>query len=137
MALLRNRQVTVIGPNGAEVSPIYTVQYPDGTREDVPLKFIQMTDAEYKAFEKATPQHAQYVRVIDDKDHQEVMDSQDVVKIKEKVAKGEVNQDDTLIQVPSYVKASEVNKAKPQVQEPKQIPPVQSKTVGWTKPTVK
>jgi len=31
MALLRNRPVIVIGPNGAEVSPIYTVQYPDGT----------------------------------------------------------------------------------------------------------
>jgi hypothetical protein len=130
MALLRNRQVAVLGPNGAEVSPIYTVQYPDGTKEDVPLKFIHMTDAEFKVFEKNSPQDAKYIRVIDDKDHQEIMDGQNVRKIKEKVGKGEVNKDDTLIQVPSYVKSSDVAKAKPQVQtEPTPIPPTQSKTI--------
>jgi len=142
MALLRNRQVTVIGPNGAEVSPVYTVQYPDGTREDVPLKFIQMTEAEHKEFQKNSPLHADYVRVINDKDHQEVMDSQDVKKIKERVDKGEVNKDDTLIQVPSYVKSSDITKAKPQVQPqpsaPVQVSPVQSKTaLTYTKPQVK
>ena len=84
MALLRNRPVAVIGPNGAEVSPIYTVQYPDGTREDVPLKFIHMTEAEFKEFQKNTPQHAPYVRVIDDKEHQEILDSQDLKKIQER-----------------------------------------------------
>ena len=87
MALLRNRPVILIGPNGAEVSPIYTVQYPDGTREDVPLKFIHMTEAEYKEFQKTSPQHAQYIRVIDDKEHQEVLDSQDVKKIHAKQGK--------------------------------------------------
>lgn len=84
MALLRNRPVTVIGPNGAEVSPIYTVQYPDGTREDVPLKFIHMTEVEHKEFQKTTPQHAQYIRVIDGKEHQEILDSQDLKKIQER-----------------------------------------------------
>jgi len=41
---------------------------PHGTREDVPLKFIHMTEAEFKEFPKNTPQHAPYIRVIDDKD---------------------------------------------------------------------
>jgi hypothetical protein len=139
MALLRNRQVTVLGPNGAEVSPVYTVQYPDGTREDVPLKFIQMTEAEHKEFQKSSPLHADHVRVINDKDHQEVMDSQDRRKIKEREDKGELNKEDGLIQVPSYVKASDVAKAKPQVQPaqtPAQTQPVKTSPVV-TKPQVK
>lgn len=84
MALLRNRPVTVLGQKGEEVSPIYTVQYPDLSKEDVPLKFIQMTEAEHKEFTKKAPTHADHVKVITDKDHQEAVDSQDVKKIKEK-----------------------------------------------------
>lgn len=121
MALLRNRQVTVLGPNGSEVSPIYTVQYPDGTREDVPLKFIQMTEAEHKQFEKDAPQHASHVRVIDDKEHQEIVDSQNVKKIKERQDKGELNKDDTFVPAKTFVKASDVDQAKPQAQTPEQV----------------
>lgn len=112
MALLRNRQVTVLGPNGAEVSPIYTVQYPDGTREDVPLKFIQMTEAEHKEFKKNSPLHADHVRVVNDKDHQEIVDSQNPVKIREKAKKGEVNAGDKPVQAPVYVKPTDVKQAR-------------------------
>lgn len=82
MALLRNRPVSVIGPvQVQETSPIYTVQYADGTREDTPLKFIQMTDAEYKEFKKTVPNYSHHIRILDDKEHQEILDSQDVKKI--------------------------------------------------------
>lgn len=88
MALLRNRPVTVIGPvQVQETSPIYTVQYADGTREDTPLKFIQMTDAEFKEFKKTSPNYTDHIRVIDDKEHQEILDKQDVKKIREKQGK--------------------------------------------------
>lgn len=82
MALLRNRPVTIVGPKQIqETSPIYTVQYADGEREDTPLKFIQMTDAEFKEFKKTSPNYSDHIRVIDDKENQEVLDSQDPKKI--------------------------------------------------------
>jgi len=83
MALLRNRPVSVIGPKLVEdTSPIYTVQYADGTREDTPLKHIQMIDAEHKEFKKTDPNHAHHIRVLDDKEHQEVLDNQSPEKIR-------------------------------------------------------
>ncbi len=82
MALLRNRPVTVVGPvQVQETSPIYTVQYADGTREDTPLKFIQMTDAEFKEFKKTVPNYSHHIRILDDKEHQEIVDSQNPQKI--------------------------------------------------------
>jgi len=85
MALLRNRPVSIVGPKTVEeVSPIYTVQYADGTREDTPLKFIQMTDAEFKEFKKTTPNYSHHIRILDDKEHQEILDSQNVKKIHER-----------------------------------------------------
>jgi hypothetical protein len=82
MALLRNREVILVGPAGADnPSPIYTVQYPDGTREDTPLKFIQMSDSEYKQWSKDNPSLANYIRTVSDKEHQDIVDSQDADKI--------------------------------------------------------
>lgn len=85
MALLRNRPVSIVGPKQVEeTSPIYTVQYADGTREDTPLKFIQMTDAEFKEFRKTTPNYSHHIRILDDKEHQEILDSQNLKKIQDK-----------------------------------------------------
>ncbi|SRR6266576_5291738 len=83
MALLRNRPVTIVGPVIAEeVSPIYTVQYADGTKENTPLKFIQMTDAEFKEFKKTAPNYSHHIRILDDKEHQDVLDKQNPQKIR-------------------------------------------------------
>lgn len=119
MALLRNRPVSVIGPNGApEVSPIYTVQYPDGTREDTPLKFIQMSESEHKEWAKNNKQHADIVRTVPDKEHQDIVDSQDVKKIQDKRKSGKVDGDQAFVPAKTFVKQSDVNQAAPQAEKP-------------------
>lgn len=82
MALLRNRQVRVLGPTGDVASPIFTVEYPDGTREDTPLKFVEMSESEHKEWSKGNPTLVDHPHVISDKQHQDVLDSQDPQKIK-------------------------------------------------------
>lgn len=104
MALLRNRPVQILGPVGPSESPIYTVQYSDGTREDTPLKFIEMSESEHKDWSKANPSVADHPHVIDDKDHQKVLDSQNPRKIEEDRKK---NPDQSNVEVPlSSVKVS-------------------------------
>jgi hypothetical protein len=116
MALLRNRVVNLLGPNGAaEVSPIYTVQYPDGTREDVPLKVIQMSESEQKEFAKANKQHADIPKVIDDKEHQDIVDSQDPKKIRDRQKKDKTGPADQPVQVPTFVRPVDVQNAAPLV----------------------
>jgi hypothetical protein len=110
MALLRNREVTVLGPiDGSNASPTYTVQYADGTREDTPLKFVQMSESEHKKWAKDNAPVADHVKVIADKDHQEVVDSQNVEKIKKEQAKHP--HDDKPVAAKTYVKPSEVKQA--------------------------
>ena len=85
MALLRNRRVHLLGPTGPQVSPTWSVQYPDGTKEDTPLKNIQLSDSELKDFEKEHGSHlALHVRPVTDKEHQDIVDSQDPKKIEDK-----------------------------------------------------
>lgn len=109
MALLRNREVRVLGPNGDVQSPIFTVEYPDGTREDTELKFIHMSESEHKQWVKTNPTLQNVPKVIDDKDHQEVLDSQNRKKIEEREKKGELNKVDSKpVQVPTYVKPADV-----------------------------
>jgi hypothetical protein len=109
MALLRNRPVNLIGPSGPDVSPTWTVTNPDGTREDTPLKNLQLSDSELKQFTKDHGERlAWHVRPISDKEHQEILDSQNPQKIHERVQKGEVNRADNLVKVTPYVKTSDV-----------------------------
>jgi|SRR6478736_1424427 len=116
MALLRNREVEVLGPNGApEVSPIYTVKYPDGTREDVPLKIIQMSESEHKEFAKSNKQHADIPKVIDDKEHQDIVDGQNPQKIRDKQKKDKTGPADQPVQVPTFVRPIDVQNANPAV----------------------
>jgi hypothetical protein len=106
MALLRNRQVNVLGPISPETSPVWTVQYSDGTREDTELKNIQMSDSELKEFSKNHGERlATQIRPISDKEHQEIIDGQDAKKIKDKQDKV---QTDKPVQVPTYVKPADV-----------------------------
>lgn len=117
MALLRNREVQILGPNGSpDVSPVYTVQYPDGTREDTPLKFIEMSESEHKAWAKDNARHADIVKTIPDKEHQDILDRQNPDKIRDRVKKGELNKSDEPVKATTYVKPSEVA---PQVQKDK------------------
>jgi len=117
MALLRNRQVNVLGPVAPETSPVWTVQYSDGTREDTELKNIQMSDSELKEFTKNNGERlASQVHPISDKEHQEVLDNQDVKKIKEKQARGESNQQHVFVPATTYVKQADVDSSKSQGQ---------------------
>lgn len=89
MALLRNREVSLIGKaDGQDESPTYTVMYKDGERENVRLSELQLTEEEHKNLAK---QHGELVvsnvSKIDNKTLQEIRDSQDKRKIEERQAK--------------------------------------------------
>lgn len=89
MALLRNREVELLGrADGADTSPIMTVMYKDGNRENVPLSQLTLTQKEHDDIAK---QHGDVavsnVTVIKDKDLQELRDGQDRKKIEEKQGK--------------------------------------------------
>lgn len=106
MALLRNREVTVLGPNGTVTSPIFTVLYPDGNREDTELRYIHMTEAEKTEFEKKNPSFVGQVRTVDDKRLQKVRDDQDRTKI-EKAREKQPDANQPVV-AKTYVKPAEV-----------------------------
>lgn len=89
MALLRNREVAILGrAEGAEASPLYTVIYPQGDRENVELSKLQLTKDEADEMKKAHGENALVnVSVIEDKDLQDIRDSQDKAKIEARQAK--------------------------------------------------
>ena len=86
MAILRNREVTILGrADGGDVSPTYTVQYPDLSRENVALRELQLTEDEHKEMTKQNGEaHMTSVRKIDNKNLQELRDGQDPKKIEER-----------------------------------------------------
>lgn len=84
MAVYKGREVTVLGKTGGEdTSPLYTIQHRDGNREDVRLNLIQLTDDEIKEMEKNNVWHLKGANRIDQKDLQNLRDSQDRKKIEE------------------------------------------------------
>lgn len=86
MALLRNREVTLLNKaDAADASPVYTVAYANGNRENVKLNELQLTEAEYKDMLRQNGEvYMHDVQKIEDKDLQEIRDSQDADKINEK-----------------------------------------------------
>lgn len=86
MALLRNREVTILGKaDAADASPVYTVSYPNGNRENVKLNELQLTEAEYKDMLRQNGEvYMHNVQKIEDKDLQELRDSQNPEKIQER-----------------------------------------------------
>ena len=88
MAVYKGREVTLLGKVGGEdTAPLYTIQHKDGNREDVRLNLVQLTEDEVKTAEKSSTQHLLSAPRIEDKDLQELRDSQDKKKIEEKQGK--------------------------------------------------
>lgn len=88
MALLRNREVTILSRiDGADMSPVYTVSYQNGIRENAKLNELQLTSKEYADMLRQNGDvYMHDVRRIDDKELQEIRDSQDKQKIEAKQA---------------------------------------------------
>lgn len=86
MALLRNREVTLLTKaDAADASPVYTVAYANGNRENVKLNELQLSEAEYKEMLRQNGEvYMLDVQKIEDKDLQEIRDSQDAKKIAER-----------------------------------------------------
>src|SRR4051812_10189582 len=112
MAILRNREVTILGrADGSDPSPTYTVQYPDLERENVTLRELQLTGEEYEEMKKQNGETAMgNVRKIEDKDLGELRDGQDRQKIEERQAKNPARSDITVntIKVPSEEVSSQL-----------------------------
>jgi hypothetical protein len=86
MALLRNRKVTILGVTGGEdPSQLFTVAYPDGNLEHVPLFELTLEDSEHKEFTRLNGERlSSLINKISSKEYQAILDSQDPEKIKAK-----------------------------------------------------
>lgn len=83
MALLRNREVTILDRvDSADRSPVYVVSYPNGVREHAKLTDLRLTKDEYGNMLRQNGEvYMLDVSRVDDKELQEVRDSQDRTKI--------------------------------------------------------
>lgn len=126
MAILRNREVTILGrADGADVSPTYTVQYPDLERENVQLSELRLTEDEYKEMTKQNGETSMTnVKKIDDKELQDLRDSQDPEKIKANRKQQPEDITVNTIKVP----ASEVQSQLPQPTQAKPAQPAKTST---------
>lgn len=83
MAIYKGREVSLAHdvPRGY-VEPIsMTIRYKDGTTETVKLSELQFTSEEKTALEKAAGKKYENINIIEQKDLQNLRDSQDVKKI--------------------------------------------------------
>lgn len=65
MALLRNREVSIVGKvDGQDESPMYTVMYKDGERENTHLSELQLTEDEHKNLAKQQTAVLDKVQII-------------------------------------------------------------------------
>lgn len=106
MALLRNREVSIVGVTGGEdPSQQFTVQTSDGTKEQAPLRDLTLSESEQEDFAKRYgDRFTSQISTIKDKDYQAIKDAQDPEKIK----KAQDKQSDTPVSVPVQVKPSDV-----------------------------
>lgn len=86
MALLRNREVELLGKtDGQDESPTYTVMYKDGSRENVRLSELQLTEEEHKNLSRS---HGEVIMTnvskVDNKRLQELRDGSDRQKIEQR-----------------------------------------------------
>lgn len=106
MAVYRGRVVTVLGPNTADDAvPMYTILDDQGQRSDVRLNEISFTKEEQKELQKTGAERYNRINIIEDKDLQELQDSQDPDKIRERQKQEAQNQ---LVSPTTYVKKDEV-----------------------------
>src|SRR6267154_3563153 len=69
MAIYKNREVTVIGPNpSVGTNETITVQYKDGTHENVALNLVSFTEDEKKTLVKNYPSRYDDVSTVSDVD---------------------------------------------------------------------
>jgi hypothetical protein len=69
MAIYKNREVYVVGPNTMANSPeTINVRYKDGTHENVSVGLVRFTADEKKQLQKLYPSKFDDVTVTDDKD---------------------------------------------------------------------
>lgn len=69
MAIYKNREVTVVGPNPQLNNPdSITIEYKDGTHENVKLADVSFTKAEKDSLVKLYPSRYDNVNVITDED---------------------------------------------------------------------
>ncbi len=83
MALLRNREVSLISrTDAADMSPVYVVAYANGIRENAKLNELRLTKEEYGDMLRQNGEvYMHNVLRIEDKQLQEIRDSQDKGKI--------------------------------------------------------
>lgn len=111
MALLRNREVSIVGVTGGEdPAQQFTVQTSDGTKEQAPLRDLTLSESEQEDFaKKYGDRFTSQIKTIKDKDYQDIKDSQDPEKIKKVQAKQA--KEDAPVSVPVQVKPSDVEAA--------------------------
>lgn len=69
MAIYKNREVSVVGPNSMANSPdTITIQYRDGTHENVSLGQVRFTEDEKKVLQKGYPSVYDSVETIKQED---------------------------------------------------------------------
>lgn len=84
MAVYKGREVELLGKvGGYDTAPLYTIMQRDGSRADVPLNQIQLTEDEVKQAEKDSVWHLEGAPRIKDEDLQKLRDAQDRKKIEE------------------------------------------------------
>jgi hypothetical protein len=82
MAIYKGREVQLLGrSDGADVSPMYDILDQWNQRSSVPMNQLQFTGKELDDMGKQNVDHLKYVNKIEDKDYQELKDSQDKAKI--------------------------------------------------------
>lgn len=108
MALLRNREVSIVGVTGGEdPAQQFTVMNKDGTTEAASLKELSLSEKEHADFVKQHGDNlASRTKKIKDKDYADIVDAQNPEKIKEKQKKQPAS--DTPVSVPVQVKPSDV-----------------------------
>ena len=82
MAIYKGREVQLLGrSDGADVSPMYDVLDQWNQRSSVPMNHLQFTAKEIDDMGKQNVDHLKFVNKIEDKDLQDLKDSQDKAKI--------------------------------------------------------
>lgn len=86
MAILRNREVTILDRvDSADMSPVYVVSYTNGVKENAKLTDLRLTKDEYGYMLRQNGDvYMNNVSRIDDKELQDIRDSQDRVKLEAK-----------------------------------------------------
>lgn len=114
MAVYKGREVEILGKQGGEdTSPLYTILHKDGTREDVRMNQLQLTEKEIKDAKDGAAWHLNGAQVIKDSDLKD---------LREKTSKEEIEKHQKT-QRPGPVEVSKVMVDPAEVQDKSTITP--------------